>query len=358
LSRSTAPATIAPTAPAQEQTVARYTILTPDAQHDDDHAVEREIAGGDVEFLHYVSDDAARIPEADWARADALLVWHVLPIDQRVISRLDACRIIVRCGVGFDHIDLAACGAAGIPVCNTPDYGTNEVADHAIALMLSFSRGLPAYHRTMTADPVGNFHWRHGEPRRIRHRTFGVVGFGRIGTAATLRAKAFGMHVVGYDKYAPRGQEIALEIERVESLDELLERADVVSLHTPLTDETHGMIDAAALKRMKPDAILINTARGPIIDTAALIDALRAGEIAAAGLDVLPVEPASLDDPLVTAFAAQPDWLKDRLILTPHAAFNSPDGRYDARANATRTLMRYLETGELWNCVNAPDLAG
>jgi phosphoglycerate dehydrogenase-like enzyme len=210
----------------------------------------------------------------------------------------------------------------------------------------------------MTADPVGNFHWRHGEPRRIRHRTFGVVGFGRIGTAAALRAKAFGMHVVGYDKYAPRGQEIALEIERVESLDELLERADVVSLHTPLTDETHGMIDAAALKRMKPDAILINTARGPIIDTAALIDALRAGEIAAAGLDVLPVEPASLDDPLVTAFAAQPDWLKDRLILTPHAAFNSPDGRYDARANATRTLMRYLETGELWNCVNAPDLAG
>ncbi|MEQ8586409.1 MAG: C-terminal binding protein [Thalassobaculaceae bacterium] len=336
--------------------MARYTVLTPDAQHDDDHRVEREVAGGDVEFIHYTTADASDIPDETWERIDALLVWHVLPIDQRVLSRLKNCRIIVRCGVGFDHIDLAAAGAAGIPVSNCPDYGTNEVADHAIAMMLTFTRGLTAYHRTMTADPVGNYHWKHGEPRRIRHKTFGVVGFGRIGTAALLRAKAFGMHIVGYDKYAPRGQEIALEIERVESLEEVLERADVLSLHTPLTDETRGMIDAAALKRMKSDAILINTARGPIVDTAALLEALRNDEIAAAGLDVLPVEPASLDDPLVKAFAEQPDWLKDRLILTPHAAFNSEAGRYDARANSTRTMMRYLETGELWNCVNGPYL--
>lgn len=332
--------------------MARYTVLTPDAQHDDDHAVERGIAGGDVDFVRYVTEEAGSIPDETWESVDALLVWHMLPIDQRVISRLKNCKIIVRCGVGFDHIDLAACGAAGIPVSNTPDYGTNEVADHAIAMMLTFSRGLLAYHRTMTADPVGNFHWKHGEPRRIRHRTFGVVGFGRIGTAAALRAKAFGMHVIGYDKYAPRGQEIALEIERVESLEEVLERADVLSLHTPLTDETRNLIDAAALKRMKSDAILINTARGPIIDTTALLEALRNDEIAAAGIDVLPVEPASLDDPLVKAFAEQPEWLKDRLLLTPHAAFNSADGRYDARANSTKTLMRYLETGELWNCVN------
>lgn len=337
--------------------MARYTVLTPDAQHDDDHAVEREIAGADVDFVHYVTEQAADIPDEVWARADALLVWHMVPIDQRVISRLKNCRIIVRCGVGFDHIDLAACGAAGIPVSNTPDYGTNEVADHAIAMMLTFSRGLTAYHRTMTADPVANFHWKHGEPRRIRHKTFGVVGFGRIGTAALLRAKAFGMHIVGYDKYAPRGQEIALEIERVESLEEVLERADVLSLHTPLTEETRGMIDAAALKRMKSDAILINTARGPIVDTSALIEALRNNEIAAAGIDVLPIEPANLDDPLVQAFAEQPDWLRDRLLLTPHAAFNSAAGRYDARANSTKTLMRYLETGELWNCVNGDFLS-
>ncbi len=345
------------TIPRSESPVAEYTILTPDAQHDDGHAVEREIAGDGVEFLRFSTDDPAAIPDDVWAQADGLLVWHMMPIDQRVISRLANCRIIVRCGVGFDHIDLAACGAAGVPVSNTPDYGTNEVADHAIALMLAFARGLPAYHRTLTADPVGNFHWRHGEPRRIRHRTFGVVGFGRIGTAAALRAKAFGMHVVGYDKYAPRGQEIALEIERVESLEDLLERPDVVSLHTPLTDETRGMIDTAALRRMKRDAILINTARGAIVDTAALLEALRGDEIAAAGLDVLPVEPAGLDDPLVAAFAEQPDWLSDRLILTPHAAFNSPDGRYDARANAAKTLMRYLSTGELWNCVNGELLA-
>lgn len=270
--------------------MAKYTVLTPDAQHDDDHRVEREVAGGDVEFINYNTADASDIPDETWEKIDALLVWHVLPIDQRVLSRLKNCRIIVRCGVGFDHIDLAAAGTAGIPVSNCPDYGTNEVADHAIAMMLTFSRGLTAYHRTMTADPVGNFHWKHGEPRRIRHKTFGVVGFGRIGTAA--------------------------------------------------------------LKRMKSDAILINTARGPIVDTAALLEALRNDEIAAAGLDVLPVEPATLDDPLVRAFAEQPDWLKDRLILTPHAAFNSEAGRYDARANSTRTMMRYLETGELWNCVN------
>ena len=337
--------------------MAEFTILTPDAQHDDGHAIEREIAGDDVEFVQFGVDDASAIPDEVWARADGMLVWHMLPIDRRVTERLAKCRIIVRCGVGFDHIDLAVCGAAGIPVSNTPDYGTNEVADHAIALMLAFSRDLPTYHRSMTADPIGNFHWRYGNPRRIRHRTFGVVGFGRIGTATALRAKAFGMRVIGYDKYAPRGQEIALEIERVESLDELLERSDVVSLHTPLTDETRGMIGSTALKRMKRDAILINTARGAIVETAALMEALRSGEIAAAGLDVLPLEPANLSDPLVNAFADQPEWLRDRLILTPHAAFNSPDGRHDARANATKTLVRYLRTGELWNCVNADYLA-
>jgi phosphoglycerate dehydrogenase-like enzyme len=155
------------------------------------------------------------------------------------------------------HSNLIAAAELGIPVCNTPDYGTNEVADHAIGLMLALKRGIVSYHQHL----VG----------RLRGRVFGVIGLGRIGIAAALRAKAFGMSVVAYDPLVSRGTEIAVGVERKESLEELLAIADVVSLHCPLTPETRGMMNARTLGTMRPEAILINTARSAIID----IDARR-----------------------------------------------------------------------------------
>jgi D-3-phosphoglycerate dehydrogenase len=269
---------------------------------------------------------------------------------------LERCRIIVRAGVGFDHIDLDAAAEAGIPVCNTPDYGTSEVADHAIGLMLALRRGIVSYHQHLVASPSKGFDYSLAPlVGRLRGKVFGVVGLGRIGTATALRAKAFGMTVVAYDPLVSRGTEIAVGVERKESLEEVLAISDVVSLHCPLTSETRRMINATTLRQMRKEAILINTARGAIIDTDALIDALRQGIIAGAGIDVLPVEPPKDDDALAMAYRGRADPLVgDRLLITPHAAWSSPESVSDARRLAVETAMLYLREGRLRNLVNNP----
>lgn len=338
-------------------TPARYRVLTPDAQYADDAEVERAAAGAGFEFLTCRESRAENLPDGALRDRHALLVWHWLPIDPGLIRRLDNCRVIVRAGVGYDHIDVAAAGAAGIPVCNTPDYGTSEVADHAIALLLALKRGIVSYHDALRADPVGGFKWSLGPlVRRVRGTRFGIVGLGRIGTATALRAKAFGFEVLAFDPHLPRGQEIALGVARSESLQELLGASDVVSLHTPLTEETRGLMDAAAFAAMRPHAILINTARGAVVDLDALHRALDSNTIAAAGLDVLPEEPPDPKHPLLDAYAARAGWLEGRLIVTPHAAWYSPESQTDARRLAVETLVGYLRGGRPRNCVNQDSL--
>jgi phosphoglycerate dehydrogenase-like enzyme len=277
-------------------------------------------------------------------------------IDPAFVAALKRCRIIVRAGVGFDHIDLEAAAGAGIPVANTPDYGTSEVADHAIGLMLALRRGIVSYHQNLVTDPRGGFDYTRAPlVRRLRGRTFGIIGLGRIGIATAIRAKAFGMDVVAYDPYVSRGSEIAVGVDRVESLNDLLAMSDVVSIHCPLTEETRGLIDARALTRMKHDAVLINTARGAVVDVPALIEALRAGTIGGAGIDVLPVEPPREEDAVAVAYRGRNDpIIGDRLIVTPHAAWSSPESVSDARRLAVETAMLYLREGRLRNLVNTP----
>jgi phosphoglycerate dehydrogenase-like enzyme len=334
----------------------RFRLFTPDAQYADDGIIERETAGPDVDWEIHRAATARELPAEGLATCDALVTWHAMPIDRAFIARLERCRIIVRAGVGFDHIDLEAAAEAGLPVANTPDYGTSEVADHAIGLMLALRRGIVSYHQHLVADPRAGFDYTVAPlVRRLRGRTFGVVGLGRIGTATALRARAFGMDVVAYDPYVSRGTEIAVGVQRVETLAALLAASDVVSLHAPLTEETRGMIDAAALRQMKRDAILINTARGAIVDVPAVIEALRGRVIAGAALDVLPVEPPAADDAIAVAYRARHDPLVgERLLLTPHAAWSSPESVRDARRLAVETAMLYLREGRLRNLVNAP----
>jgi len=190
----------------------------------------------------------------------------------------------------------------------------------------------------------------------VRGTTFGIVGLGRIGTAVALRAKSFGFDILAYDPYVSRGQEIALGVGRVNCLAELLAACDVVSLHAPLTAETRNMIDDAAFAAMRPGALLINTARGGMVDLDALQRALRDERLGAAALDVLPEEPPDAPHPLLTAYAAGADWLRGRLLITPHAAWYSPDSQTDARRLAVETLVAYLLDGHLQNCVNADKL--
>jgi lactate dehydrogenase-like 2-hydroxyacid dehydrogenase len=334
-------------------------VLYPDAQFDGEPTIEAQVFDSRATLSIYRPRETASISEDTWRTCDAIVCYHDLMLDEALVPRLERCRLIVRAGVGFDQIAIAACAAHGIPVCNTPDYGTTDVADHAIALTLALARGIVAYHVALKADL--NSGWDFAAPptiRRLSGSVFGVVGLGRIGTATALRAKALGMQVVFFDPYRPTGTELALGLTRVRSLAELLAVADVVSLHAPLSDETKAMIDGAAVSRMKPGAMLVNTARGPIVDPDAVLEGLRSGQLAGAALDVLPVEPPVGDEPLLVAWRNGDPALASRLILSPHAAFYSASSLVDLRRKSAEVVVDYLFSGRLRDCVNGLDLPG
>ncbi len=272
--------------------------------------------------------------------ADALILWHGPRVDAAVIARLRRCRAVIRNGVGFDSVDTAAAARAGIAVCNVPDYGTEEVADHALALTLALYRQL--FPLDAEAKRLG---WKinvGARMRRLSTQTFGLVGLGRIGTATALRAKAFGFRVVFFDPYVTPGAQKALGIARAASLAELLAAADTLSLHCPLNAETRGMIGERELAALRPGAFLVNTARGDLVRKAAVFAALRSGHLGGAGLDVVE------DEPLRTAEEAD----TPNLIVTCHAAFCSPEGMVEMRGTSAR-LARAAVLGEpLWNRVN------
>ena len=281
--------------------------------------------------------------------ADALLVFHTVKISGASIRRLKKCRGIVRCGVGYDNVDLAAAGEKGIDVCNVPDYGVDEVADHAMALMLACARGLRFTEHRLRKNRTP---WsiRVLQPlQRLAGATFGVIGLGRIGTATAMRAKAFRMRVVACDPYIPDGMDKALDVTLM-SLDELMAVSDVVSVHTPLTEETLRIVGAPQLARMKPHAILINTARGKCVDVQALTESLKEGKIGGAGLDVLPDEPPEVNEPIVTLWQQEEPLVN--LLITPHSAFYSEHSLEEMRIKAAEEVRRILLGKRPHNVVN------
>ena len=297
----------------------------------------------------------SNVSDEQWANCDGI-VGTQPPSD--CMEKLEKCRIFVKPAVGFDDVDLPSWSSRGIAVCNVPDYGTREVADHAIALMMTLTKSIAFHDESLRADPLGN--WRpalNPYGKRMADCTFGVLGLGRIGTAAARRAKAFDMRVIFYDPYRENGVELALGIERADSLEELMSESDILSVHTPLNDETRNLVGADALSHAKEGMILINTARGPIVDVDALHDAMKSDRVLAAGLDVLPEEPAKMDRPLLKAWGANEEWIKHRLVVTPHSAFYTPESVRDIRAFAARTAARFLRDGRLENCVNQSEIA-
>ncbi len=329
-----------------------YTVLFPDSRAQE-LKYEKEVVGSDAVLLNPRKRTFEEIELSAWENCDAVIVAR-MQIDAKVISHLKRCRIVVRHGVGFDVVDLQTCAEAGIAVCNVPDYGTTDVADTAIAMMLTFARGTASLDAGVRGDlKTGWTHTHNITARRLRGAHFGVIGLGRIGTAAALRARAFGMDVAFYDPFLPNGAELSFGFTRMRKLEELLAFADVITIHTPLTSETRGMINASTIAAMKQGAYLINTARGPICDTKALLEGLKSGKLAAVGLDVLPKEPASLDDPLVAAWHANEPWIRGRMLLNPHSGFFSPDSFVDLAVKAMETAYFYLRDGKLTNCVNA-----
>ena len=235
-------------------------------------ALESGILGADADLFLVPMDEEDQIPGHVYD-ADALIVSHFPLVSAKMLKSFTNLRMIVRNGVGFDNIDVEAARALGIPVCNVPDYGTEEVADMALLLTLALERHL---YRALTQVRGGVWTWRVAEPgRRVRGQKFGIIGCGRIGTATALRAKAFGFAVQFYDPYVSSGYEKAIGVERCTTLAALLQSSDVVSLHTPLNGSTRGMLGLTQLQSMKPGALLVNTARGPLIPESDLIQVLR-----------------------------------------------------------------------------------
>ena len=302
-------------------------------------SAERAVIGDAAEVRRYLCSSDADFTE-EICGADALIVWHNTPIGAEGIGRLRNCRALIRNGVGFDSVDVEAARRRGLAVCNVPDYGTEEVADHAIALAMALCRQLFPLDRE--AKQLGWVIRVEPRLRRLRELTFGIVGLGRIGTATALRAKALGFQVFFYDPYLPNGADKATGLSRVRTLDELLARADVLSLHCPLTAETPHLIAERELALLKPGAFVVNTARGAVIKKTAILDALRAGRIAGAGLDVVE------DEPLKTAEeAATPN-----LIVTCHAAFCSVESKLEMRSTSARIARAAVRGEPLENVVN------
>lgn len=270
--------------------------------------------------------------------ADAMLVTYA-KITPAIIGQLTKCRIISRFGIGVDNVDLDAATKAGIVVTKVPDYCIDEVSDHAMALLLALIRKLPSsnarsHSGTWAMKAVVPIH-------RIRGATLGLVGLGRIPQLMTPKAQAFGMNVVAFDPYARDDAFTQLKVKRVEFC-KLLAESDFVSIHCPLTPETKNLFNAPAFAQMKPGSYLVNTARGHIVDEAALASALDLGQIAGAALDVMAEEPPS----------SSPLFGRDNIILTPHTSFYSEESLVELQTKAAAEVRDVLSGKRAKNPVN------
>lgn len=253
-------------------------------------------------------------------------------ITEAVLVALPQLGIVSRIGAGYDNVDTTACARHGVWVANSPDYGIGEVATHALALALALIRNIVAYHRDIHGGKWQYFS--SGMLRRPSEMTLGIVGLGRIGKRMAHISRNVFKRVVACDPYLIDG-DFPAYVERAD-LAGVFVQSDVVSLHTPLTDETRDMIDARVLTRLKPSSYLVNTARGAIVNIDDLLRALDGGILAGAGLDVLPVEPVPADSRLFG---------HPRVILTPHAAFFSVQAQAELRRKAAQNIVTWLKTG-------------
>jgi len=309
-----------------------------------DLEVERKLlaeAGHELRFGGNVTgaDDL----RAALSGADAVLNCYV-PIPSDLTLELERCRIIARYGIGLDTIDVEAATGAGIVVTNVPDYCIDEVSDHALALILALARGIVRLDRRVR---MGAWSPMDAAPlRRIRGRTLGLVGFGRIARTLATKAAGIGYRVVASDPFLPDDDIAAAGAEPV-TFDRLLAGADVVSLHAPLTPETRHLIGAPQLAAMSDDAVLVNTSRGGLVDLDAVRAALAGGTLGGAALDVLETEPPASDDPLLSM---------PGVIVTPHAAFYSEESMTELRRKAVQQVIDALAGRVPTYAVNAREL--
>ncbi len=286
-------------------------------------ALRDEVVKLGGEFAHHRCKD---VDEAirRFGDADGWIVQYLNPIGEKVFSSCKRLKVVGRTGIGYDVIDVPAATRHNVVVCNVPSYCEDEVSDHAMALLLSCVRRTVRYTNSVKG---GAWDWKVGAPiPRLRGMTLGLMGFGKIPRALAPKAGAFGLNVIACDPYLKPEAARKEGVEPV-TFDALLARSDFISIHCPLNHETRGLFGKEAFGKMKKTAILLNTARGGVVDAAALADALRSGAIGGAGLDVMPQEPPAVDDALLKC---------DNLVITPHVGWYSEGSIVNLQANIAR----------------------
>ena len=288
------------------------------------------------------------LPEADLVRIipefDAMVVRSQTKVTAPVLAAAAKLRVVGRAGVGVDNVDIDAATKRGVIVMNTPGGNTISTAEHAFSLLVSIARSIPQAHASVKA---GRWDRKKYEGVELYGKTLGILGMGRIGSEIARRAIAFGMRVLAYDPYLSASKARTLQVELIENLDDLLPRADFLTLHMPLTAETKHMLDARRLALCKKGARIVNCARGGLVDEAALADAIRSGHIAAAALDVYEVEPPPAD------FALRE---LDAMVFTPHLGASTAEAQENVGIEIAAAIRAALLEGEIRNAVNMPSI--
>lgn len=286
-------------------------------------------SGLDIEFVKAQCKTEDEVAEQA-KHADAILNQYA-PISRRVIESLENAKVISRYGVGVNTIDLDAANEKGITVANVPDYGMEEVSNHALALLLSWARKVTLLNNEVKR---GNWDFKACVPiHRFNNQTVGVLGFGRIPRRFIEKVKPLGFKLAAYDPFVSAEDMASAGVKKME-LDEIIREADYLSVHVPLIKDTYHLLNADRFSQMKKNAVIINTARGPIIDEKALIEALENGIIAGAALDVAEEEPISIDSPLLHM---------DNVIITPHSAWYSEEAMVELRQKAAKNIVQVLK---------------
>ena len=318
-----------------------YHILVPDSVHPRAVDVLKSASG-----LNFTAPGQMTRAEllAALPEADALIIRSASKIDAEALAAAPKLKMIARAGVGVDNVDIPDATARGIVIMNTPDGNTVSTAEHTFGLMLALARHIPQAHASMRE---GKWDRKSYMGVELRGKTLGVVGFGRIGRAVAKRALAFDMHVIAFDPYIPADVAADLGAELV-SLDDLFARADFITLHALLTDETREMINKTSLATMKKGVRIVDAARGALINEADLAEAIKSGQVAGAALDVFAQEPPPPDNPLVGL---------PGVVHTPHLAASTDDAQIVVAVEAAQLVVDALTTGEYRNVLNPAALS-
>lgn len=310
----------------------KFKVVYTDNIYKDNEIEYRRFAEAGYDFSVASSHDKETLKK-ECADADAVML-SFIEMDEELINSLQKCKVIVRCGMGFNNVDIPAATKRGIMVANVQKYCLDEVSDHAVALMLTLIRKT-AYLSRLLREGI----WDPAKARpipRLKDLTLCLYGLGGISSRFATKAKAFGMHVAAYDPFLPAEYFEQMGVERIAEEDELFRRADVLSVHLPLNKSTAKIINAEKLALMKPTALFLNLARGGLVDEEALIKALQDGKLGGAGLDVLADEFPSMDNPL---------FQMDNVIVSPHIAYYSEGSDVDLRNYAINQVIGALENG-------------